>query len=240
MIAADERHWWYEGRRHVLRAALDRLVLPHDCRILDAGCGSGRTLDELADLGLARGVDVSERAVAAARGRGHDALAAPVEELPFGDRSFDLVTCLDVVEHTRDDVRALRELRRVTRPRGLLLLTVPAHPVLWSAHDKANRHFRRYTRRTLREASAEAGWTRVTDSFFNAALLAPAAIVRLARRRADRGRSELALTPPWLDRLLTAPNQAEAGVLRAGGRIPAGLSLLAVLSNGPQEPAPLP
>lgn len=165
----------------------------------------------------------------AARARGHHAYLAGVGEMPFPDASFDLVTCLDVIEHTPDDRHTLSELRRVTRPRGALLLTVPAHPALWSAHDEANRHYRRYTRRALVAAAVETGWAVEARTYFNAALLAPAAVVRLARRHARSQRSELSLTPPALDRVLEWPSIAEAALLRSGVRLPAGLSLLAVL-----------
>lgn len=241
MIAADDRHWWYRGRRRVLRATLDRLVLPSRCRILDAGCGSGRTLDELATYGDARGIDVSELSVAATRERGHDAHVAAAEELPFPDDSFELVTCLDVIEHTDDDRTVLRELRRVATPGGVLVITVPAHPSLWSAHDEANHHCRRYTRRAAFAAAAAAGWTVGSDTYFNAALLAPAAAVRLVRRGARGHRSELSLTPAALDGVLEWPSRAESALLRAGGRVPVGLSLLLVLiapdRKAPHRPA---
>jgi SAM-dependent methyltransferase len=151
--------------------------------------------------------------------------------MPFADAVFDLVTCLDVVEHTPDDRRTLGELRRVTRPGGVLLLTVPAHPTLWSAHDEANQHYRRYTRGSLLDAAVETDWEVIGSTYFNAALLAPAAVVRLARRHVapSSGRSELGLTPPALDRVLEWPSRAEAALLRCGGRVPFGLSLLAVL-----------
>jgi SAM-dependent methyltransferase len=229
MITTDDRHWWYRGRRRVLRATLDGLELASPCRILDAGCGSGRTLDELADYGDACGVDLSPAAVDAARMRGHAAQVGSVTDLPFDDASFDLVTCLDVIEHTRDDRRTLGELRRVTRPGGTLLVTVPAHPTLWSAHDEVNRHYRRYTRSSLVDAAVDTDWDVAACTYFNAALLAPAAVVRVARRRAPSGRSELSLTPPALDRVLEWPSRAEAALLRSGARVPFGLSLLAVL-----------
>ena len=134
-----------------------------------------------------------------------------------------------MIEHTRDDRRTLGELRRVTRPRGTLLVTAPAHPTLWSAHDEANLHYRRYTRGSLIDAAVETDWEVAESTYFNAALLAPAAVVRLARRRAASGRSELGLTPPALDRVLEWPARAEAALLRSGVRVPFGLSLLAVL-----------
>ncbi|MDX6685112.1 MAG: hypothetical protein QOF26_3080 [Baekduia sp.] len=231
MLSSDEHHWWYRGRRRVLRAELERLPLEPDARLLDAGCGSGRTLDDLARYGRVSGVDLSPEAVAAARRRGHDDVrVARVEELPFADATFDVVTCLDVVEHTPDDRATLAELRRVTRPGGLMVVTVPAYQALWSWHDEANLHFRRYDSASLRAAAREAGWDLVGDTHFNSLLLGPAAAVRvLQRRRRGHAQSDLDLTPGRLNGMLELPLRLESGLLGSGTRLPAGLSLLAVL-----------
>jgi SAM-dependent methyltransferase len=230
MLENDERHWWYRGRRRVLAAVLDGVDLPPHARLLDAGCGSGRTLDDLAERGRVSGVDASPVAAAAARERGHaDIHVSGIEDLPFEDGRFDLVTCLDVIEHTPDDRRSLAELLRVTRPGGLLVATVPAYPVLFSAHDVVNGHYRRYRADTLGAAAAQAGWARVSDTYFNTILFAPAAAVRLARPRKAGSRSELTFTPPALHRLLEAPLRREAALIAAGRRLPFGLSLLMVL-----------
>jgi SAM-dependent methyltransferase len=243
MLDHDEHHWWYRGRRRIVRAQLDGLGLGHEAngappRILDAGCGSGRTLDELRDYGAVSGLELSDEGVAAARKRGHeDVRQGRVEALPWPDETFDLVTCLDVVEHTDDDRVTLRELRRVTRPGGHLLLTVPAYQALWSAHDVVNDHKRRYDRRMLRAAAAESGWSVERMTGFNALLLAPAAAVRLAQRRRAvdpaAHTSELELSPPWLNAALELPLRAEAAWLRRGRTLPAGLSLLALLRRPP-------
>jgi SAM-dependent methyltransferase len=239
MLTNDEHHWWYRGRRRIIRAVLDGCDLPADARVLDAGCGSGRTLDELGHYGHASGVDISQDAVDTARSRGHqDVRIGAIEEMPFDDASFDLVTCLDVVEHTPDDRRSLGELRRVTRPGGLLLVTVPAYQSLWSSHDEVNLHYRRYRSGTLQTAATDAGWAPVRDSYFNSLLLPPAAVVRLAERRSQRARtrSDLAWTPRWLDGLLEWPLRAEARTVGAGHRLPAGLSLMGLFRNTAQEP----
>lgn len=230
MLSNDEEHWWYRGRRRVLRAELDRLPLPAHPRLLDAGCGSGRTLDELAEYGEVSGIDVSAEAVFSAQARGHDDVhLAPVEAIPFPDDTFDVVTCLDVIEHTPDDRATLRELGRVTRPGGLAIVTVPAYQVLWSSHDVANLHYRRYDKRSLRTAARAAGWDVVDQTYFNGLLLAPAAIVRLASKRRAPGHSDLDVTPSVLNGVLELPMRLESRFLAAGSRLPAGLSLLAVL-----------
>jgi SAM-dependent methyltransferase len=239
MTQMDERHWWYRGRRRIVLTVLDQLKLPPGAKVLDAGCGSGRMLDELERYGSVSGVDSSPLAIEAARARGHRQIErATLEQLPFPTGEFDLVTCLDVIEHVSDDERGLAELWRVTAPGGYLLLTVPAYQSLWSAHDEANQHFRRYRLGTLRPLALAGGWEIKRTSYFNSILLAPAAIVRLAKKvyKGGGGRSELALTPTPLDRVLVLPLRLEALLLKAGIRLPAGLSLLALL----RKPATVP
>src|SRR5947209_6848502 len=183
MLELDEYHWWYRGRRWILLAELDRLPLPERARVLDAGCGSGRTLQELRRFGEASGIELSPEAAEIARGRdGLDIRIGRLEELPWGADAFDLITCMDVIEHTPDDRVTLAELRRVSVPGGWLVVTVPAYQALWSAHDVANHHYRRYVRPMLRSAAVAAGWEVQRMTSFNSLLLAPAAAVRLAQR----------------------------------------------------------
>ena len=231
MLALDESHWWYSGRRRVVRAVLDSVEFPSEPRLLDAGAGSGRTLDELTEYGPVAGIELNPRGVEAARERGHlDVQQGAIEAIPHPDDSFEVVTCLDVIEHTPDDVRSLSELRRVTRPGGVLVVTVPAYPRLWSRHDEVNRHHRRYTRRSLRAAAQAAGWSVERMTAFNATYLVPAALVRIVRRGTNGASpSELALTPPALNPVLELPLRAEAALIARGVSLPAGLSLLAVL-----------
>src|SRR5437763_8026809 len=126
MLEVDEHHWWYRGRRRVIRAELDRLPLPRPAVILDAGCGSGRTLELLRDYGEVTGIELDPDAAEQARRRGcGEVVEGRLEELPWEDGRFDLITCLDVIEHTPDDRATLHELRRVTRSGGWLLVTVP-------------------------------------------------------------------------------------------------------------------
>jgi SAM-dependent methyltransferase len=237
MLEVDEHHWWYRGRRVIIRTELDRLPLPAPAAVLDAGCGSGRTMAELVQLGEVRGIELDPEAAELARGRGHgDVVTGRLEELPWGPDTFDLIVCLDVIEHTPDDRATLRSLQRVCKPGGWLLVTVPAYQALWSLHDEANHHYRRYSRRTLRAAAVQAGWQVQRMTSFNSFLLPPAAVVRLAQRhRAKDGNGtytpELRLGPSWLNGVLEQPLRIEARWLAQGRTLPAGLSLMALLHN---------
>ncbi len=215
---AEDRHWWYRGRRTVIEGVIDSLRLPARARILDAGCGSGRNMLELARHGTVTGVELSETSVALARERrAGEVVAGSVLEMPFPPDSFDLA--------------ALRELRRTVAPGGALLVTVPAYPSLWSGHDEINHHYRRYTRRSLQRVAEQAGWEQVRTTYFNSLLLPMAALLRVMERlntKTTESSLDLWVPPAPVNWLLERPLALEAALIAHGARIPAGLSLLAV------------
>jgi SAM-dependent methyltransferase len=229
---AEDRHWWYRGRRTVLDGVIAQLGLPKPARILDAGCGSGRNMVELARLGTVTGIELSPTSVAIARERGcGEVIEGSVLELPFDGDSFDLAVSLDVIEHLEDDLAALRELRRAVAPGGVLLVTVPAYQWLWSGHDVVNHHHRRYTRSSLQRVAEQAGWQQVRTTYFNSLLLPLAIILRVLDRfntKTTESSLDLWVPPELLNRVLEQPLLLEAAAIGRGGRIPAGLSLLAV------------
>ncbi len=217
----------------MLDGVIAQLGLPKPARILDAGCGSGRNMVELARRGTVTGVELSDTSVALARKRGvGEVVAGSVLEMPFADDSFDLAVSLDVIEHLEDDLSALRELRRTVAPGGALLVTVPAYQWLWSGHDVINQHHRRYTRRSLQRVAEQAGWKQLRTTYFNSLLL-PVAIVLRVLDRVNRAKTtetslDLWIPPEPVNWLLERPLTLEAALIAHGGRIPAGLSLLAV------------
>jgi SAM-dependent methyltransferase len=230
----EDLHWWYRGRRRVIAEALRRLELPADVRILDAGCGSGRNMVDLAGFGTVTGLELADASVAKARDRAvGNVVQGTLDAMPFEAASFDLAVSFDVIEHLEDDHLALSELRRVVAPGGRLLVTVPAYPVLWSQHDVVNHHFRRYTLRTLETAAGAAGWQTVSSTYFNGLLL-PAAVAHRGFQRlrppTDDALSDLERTPGRLNGVLEWPLLLEARLVAAGRRIPAGLSLMALFS----------
>jgi SAM-dependent methyltransferase len=229
---AEDRHWWYRGRRTVLERVIDDLELPRPARILDAGCGSGRNMVELARRGTVTGLELSPTSVSLARERNvGEVIEGSVLEMPFEPESFDLAVSLDVIEHLGDDLGALRELRRVVAPGGLLLVTVPAYGWLWSGHDEINHHHRRYTRRSLQRVAEQAGWRQARTTYFNSLLLPVAILLRALDRlntKTTESSLDLWVPPEPLNWLLERPLALEAALIGRGGRIPAGLSLLAV------------
>jgi SAM-dependent methyltransferase len=165
--------------------------------------------------------------------------------LPFEDGSFDLVTALDVIEHLDDDVAALREMRRVLRPGGHLLVTVPAHQFMWGDQDEVNMHKRRYVAAQLRERLTEAGFDVLRLSYMNALMFAPIAVVRFLRRLQHRVRPQTTNesdfrypAPRPVNFLLGLLFGLEAPIVRRIN-IPIGVSIVALAQSGAKKPVPI-
>jgi SAM-dependent methyltransferase len=178
MAAHEDRHWWFVGRRAVIAALLDRIALPDRPRILEAGCGSGGNLGLLQSRGIVSAFEPFEDAADSARNRhpSSDVRRGRLPgDVPFVANTFDLVAALDVLEHVDDDVSSLAALVRLVKPGGFIVVTVPAHQVLWGSHDRRLHHVRRYGRRQLREIARAAGAEVTFETAFNT-ILAPIAI----------------------------------------------------------------
>jgi SAM-dependent methyltransferase len=222
----EDRHWWFRGRWAVIEAMLARTPLPPSPLILDAGCGTGGNLERYARIGRAEGVEPFPEAVQLCRERGFEAVTqGGLEDLPYEDNRYDLVAATDVLEHVAPEQEALREMLRVTKPGGVLLLTVPAYMWMWTEEDDNLHHQRRYTRRRLREAVTKAGWEPRIATYFNSLLLPPIALARKLPRNSDGEQADLDRTPASLDGPLSLPMRLEARLIRAGVRLPAGVSV---------------
>lgn len=235
MFALEDRYWWFVGRRAIVRRLLERFLLTRDSspRMLDLGCGTGANLVLFAEFGRVVGLDLGAEALrlAATRGTGAGLTEGVATRLPFVAGCFEVVACLDVLEHLDDEAGALREMRRVLRPGGTLLLSVPAYPWLWSEHDEALGHCRRYTHATLMRALAHAGLQPVHCSFAICLPLLPVAALRilqqLIRSRRRSARTAHLRLPAVLNRLLIRYLTLEARVV-SRGRLPFGVSLIAL------------
>lgn len=226
----EENHWWFRGRRRIIEAVLKTIFPRRVAYACDIGCGAGENLPLLAEVAHdVCGLEMSHAAAARAR-RNYPAFSITEgifpDVIPAG--TFDLVTLFDVLEHIEDDGAALASIRERLAPGGLLMLTVPAHPFLWSAHDDIVHHKRRYTKHTLNAALRAAGFAPIRVTYFNALLFIPTVLFRLLKRGLSRTpSSDLFAFPKPVNAALTAVFGAERFVLRYAD-IPFGVSLLAV------------
>lgn len=196
VVLEEDRHWWFASRTRAIMAYLDRYVgAGKDLRILDIGCGAGNMAHHLAAYGQVVGVDPYPKPLEVARQRGLDVRQGSATALPFAEKSFDLVALLDTVEHVADEAAVFEECRRVLKPGGKLLVTVPAFMWLWSNNDVVNAHERRYTRAELKQKLESLGM-RVLQTSYNNFFIFPLAAGRILVRR---GRAEPDLASPHFD-----------------------------------------
>jgi len=232
MAEQDEVHWWYVARRRILRDLIAREVeLPAAARLLEIGCGTGHNFEMLRQFGRIDAIEVDGAARAlASRRLGRDVGDAPLPGLAgIPDHAYHLIALLDVLEHVAEDEAALRSIAGKLALGGRILVTVPAHPWMWSAHDVAHHHQRRYSKRGLRAVIAAAGLKAEKIGYFNSLLFPLAAAARFAGRLAGKGGSDDRLPPAPLNALFRTVFGLERHVV---GRVPlpAGVSLFALLA----------
>lgn len=226
----ESRHWWFLARRDILLGIAARYAQP-GARLLDVGCGTGFFLDRARERFNVIGVDPSPIALAMCAARNLPSVrnGTASDLSTVADERFELVTLLDVIEHLDDDVSALRAARAVLVPTGRVIVTVPAFQLLWTVHDEANHHRRRYTKRTLRRALELGGFKVEHITYFNSYLFVFALVERLTKKllRARRD-AELSLPPAPMNRAMRTIFAAEGRRLERGLGFFAGLSVLAV------------
>jgi SAM-dependent methyltransferase len=222
-------HWWYRARRLWVAEFLRGEVPPGE-PAADIGTGTGEMLAVIAGLGASPvvGTDYSWRALGHARRRDPGlslySSTAGVQPLPSGFAGT--ITCLETIEHLDDDRAALREYRRLLRPGGTLLVTVPSYEWLWGAHDDTAAHRRRYTAASLERAVADAGFEVERVTYVFSFLVVPAFLVRrtFLRRLVSSTEDELSVSHPAIERIMLALATIERRLTRHL-RIPFGLSV---------------
>jgi trans-aconitate methyltransferase len=178
MASHEDRHWWFAGRRAVIAALVARADLGARPRILEVGCGTGGNVGVLASRGDFEVLEPDDIARHIVQEKYPD-LTVHRGALPWSHSlepsSFDLVLALDVLEHVQEDAASLRALVDLVRPGGWIVVTVPAHPILYGSHDIRLDHQRRYTKRRLAGMCRESGADLMFFTAFNT-LLAPIAV----------------------------------------------------------------
>jgi SAM-dependent methyltransferase len=231
MAELDQRHWWYRARRQVLAALIRRARVPAHAQILEIGCGTGHNLAMLSEFGDvdALELDGAARKIAAKR-LGKPVMKSPLPELKgVAAAHYDLIGAFDVIEHIDDDVAALASIAKRLKRGGKLVITVPAHQWMWSAHDVVNHHQRRYSKRSLK-ALIDGSPLKLERIGYLNSLLFPAAVAeRLWSKVRGKDDADLALPARPLNAALERVFALERYAI---GRLPLppGLSLFAVAS----------
>ena len=232
LFRVEQSHWWHTGRRKIIASFVEDIccrVTDRRPRILDVGCGTGANLLMLSQYGDAEGVGVSEDALAFCHERGLEKVKlGAAEALPYDDGTFDLVTALDVVEHLDDDLAGLREMRRVLRPGGRVLLFVPTFMFLWGLQDDVSHHRRRYRMPELRRVLEQAGFEVERTTYANITFFMPILAMRkLMRLTGIKAETENNINVSALNGVLGSMLGAESAILKYVN-IPFGVSGLCV------------
>ena len=233
----EQRHWWYRGRREIILRLLRQVGFIGSAdasrTILSVGCGSGEEIRFLGRFGKVYGIDPGEDAIRSCRaaGIGEQVTQASAEQIPFPDNHFDAVFILDVLEHIRDEQRALAQIYRVLKPGGIVVISVPAYSWLWSRADVRSHHFRRYTRPALEKKCSAAGFAVLRATYCNTILFLPLAAIKFLTRMWEPSccvGAEVQM-PPWaINNILSWLFLLEAPLI-AVANLPFGLSVFAVL-----------
>lgn len=231
MNAQEAVHWWFAGRRDIIRQTIKRLIaLPEEARILEAGCGTGGNLEMLKSLGDldAFEYDAAAREIAEQKSDLSIPFGALPNDIPNAGKQYDLIALFDVLEHIEDDEATLESLGARLSDDGRIFVTVPALPWLWSSHDVRHHHFRRYTRRSLRDVADRAGLDVESTFYFNGLLLPVAIGLRWLKALTKSDTPDDTVPAAWLNRLLYRVFSAERHLI---GRVPlpVGLSVCAIL-----------
>lgn len=235
----EAEHWWYRGMVEVALGLLAGVKLRRPALVLDAGCGPGGTSARFKALGRVIGLDLAPEALILARRHPLDGLVrGSVTVLPFADEAFDLVLSFDVIYHlwVGDDRLAVKELARVLKPGGYLLIRVPAFEFLRGPHDRVVMTRHRYTAGEVESLVRSAGLTPQRLTYANSMLVAPALLWRIGGRlislpRKGHAASDARPVPGPVNRLLLEILRLEGRLIRTFGRLPVGLSVICLASR---------
>jgi SAM-dependent methyltransferase len=241
---AEATHFWFRGFRKFIAPVLADVVKGRaGLRVVDCGCGTGHNLRLLRPHGDAVGFDLSEGGLSRARAEGFTVLRGDVTRIPFASNVFDVATSFDVLQCVEGDVQAIREMARIVRPGGTVVVTLAALDLLRGDHAEAWEEKRRYTPASARRLLESAGLVPERVSFLFASLFPLMASVRLVQRvtrrfgRTVRADSDIAVPSAPVNALLTTLVSAEAALLRHVP-MPIGSSLLVVArKSADQGPA---
>lgn len=232
MFELEDRYWWFIGRRYLVNWLLrEHGVNTKETLLFDLGCGTGQNLLSFSDHVRTIGSDQSQTALSFCREREiENVFSCDALAIPLAEDSVDVVTALDVLEHIREDITALEEVNRVLKPGGKLIAIVPAYGFLWSEHDEALHHYRRYVAREMRAKLVTCGFEIERSTYFISTLFFPILFFRLwqgLRRTSIHATVSYQILPPWINRLLIGLLGFERTLLKYVN-LPFGVSLVVV------------
>lgn len=238
MAKFEDDYWWHKGKVFLITELLESLKVKsnfHPKNCLEIGCGTGNVISKIQDRFEVFGLDFSEKAVNFCKERGLTNVEisdiTQLKELPF-KRKFDTVLALDVLEHLDDDVAVMKKIQEILSPDGKFIITVPAHKFLWSSHDEALNHRRRYHIQELKGKLESVGYNIELFSYYVMAPFFPILFYRAIMNIFGTGtypKTSYVLLPKFINEFFFRLMIWEAKAL-GYVKLPFGVSLVAVVS----------
>lgn len=226
----EDKHWWHQAKRDRVMSLIQQLCKRKKPVIADIGCGTGKNVETFNSIGTAWGVDPSKDAITFCKKRKLKNLKlGTIEKTGFKDSSLDIVTILDVLEHIDDENRAIKELKRILKKDGMLVLTVPAFSWLWSQWDVVLHHKRRYTTQEVTALLEKHGFVIKKISYMYPWLVIPALLVRFikSKQKSDTYVSDFQLSNPLVNSVMNFVTGIEQKLLNIMN-FPFGTSVICV------------
>jgi SAM-dependent methyltransferase len=230
----EEKHWWFVGRREIiLRLIKNNFPRRQDIKILEIGCSGGPLLNVLLSQGYSHivGIDNSKEAIALCKERGFQNVFLMDGVKPhFDSEQFDVIIASDVLEHIQDDKRAVKGWQRIVKRGGIIICFVPALRILWSKHDEDNKHYKRYTKKTLEYLFRGKDYTIIRSSYWNVVLFLPILFYRFLMKTllSKSSTSQLRDGNNFTNILLIQLLRIENSLLSIGINYPIGVSVFVV------------
>ena len=224
-------HWWFTGRRRLLKYLVSSLSVHQNSPIIDVGCGVGSNINLLQSLGL-RVIGIDSEMYSLQLAKSHVSiptlLNASITNLPIRSNSIGIIVAMDILEHIEDDTIGIHEIHRALKQEGKVIFTVPAFQFLWGIQDVAGKHIRRYSKRDLIRKIEEKGFRILRSSYFNFFLFFP---ILLGRRLIlilkPRIESENEINSPFINFFLKSIFSLEPYLLRYFS-FPFGVSIFCI------------
>jgi len=228
----EDDYWWNKGRREILCDLIyEQINNAKNLEILDVGCGPGGTSTAFLQFGNVTGTDFSSLALKFAKNKGlTNVVRSSSTSIPFRSEKFDIITVLDVIEHVQDDKSVLKEIWRLLKPNGLIVVTVPAFQFLWSQHDVASSHVRRYNKATITKVLKDSQFKIIRSSYFVSFLFPFVATYRLLtkyRIKKENTKGDLVKFPQPINNFFEKIMLLEKKLLKKTN-LPFGLSIVCI------------
>lgn len=218
-------HFWYQCRRQLIKNIFKKYHL-QGRNVMEVGCGAGSQLLALAQLSnRVSGVDINREALAVAANQGLNVYLHDIEQSALTRSPYDIICMFDVLEHIHDDSKALANIRQSLAPNGLFIFSVPAYQFLFSGHDRKLKHFRRYSKKVIKERLHAQKFAIIEMYYWNSCLLPLVILRRLLTRK--KLASDINCCH-WLNPLFSLILSLENRLISYGVRIPFGLSIVGV------------